>query len=126
MTEAEHKITDKTITEMLVQHFKDDDVRFDKLTQIALQNGEHLSYFNKNLEEVKNLLSKIHDEAEDDRKSFNEHKARVEPAIKAHEKSLTIDEAVKNGMVKVGMWAAFISAIGTIGYAIVWALKKVL
>lgn len=126
MTEAEHKITDKTITEMLLQHFKDDNDRFEKLTQLALQNGEHLSYFNKNLEEVKSILVRNAEDTKNYRKTVDEHMSRVEPVIKAYEDSLVLDKSIKRVMVKTGMYASFIGALGTIGYAIIWVAKKFL
>lgn len=119
MTEAEHKITDKTITEMLVQHFKDDDVRFNKLTEIALQNGEHLSYFNKNLEEVKTMIVKSEEESK-------LHRARVEPVIKAYEESLIIKASNDKVVEKVGKMAWLVGSITILGSAIIWVAKKVL
>ncbi len=46
------------IPRYMVNHFKDDDVRFTKLLEQAEIHGQHLSYFNKNLEEVKIMLMK--------------------------------------------------------------------
>lgn len=51
---------------ILKKHFKDDEKNFleiksnlEKHSQISIQNGEHLSFFNKNLVELKNEVKEL-------------------------------------------------------------------
>ena len=50
-------MTEISLAKMLEKHFHDDDERFAKILEQGIQNGGHLSYFNKNLMEVKEMLN---------------------------------------------------------------------
>lgn len=132
MNEIEHKIKDDKITEMLLQHFKDDNERFEKLTQLAVQNGEHLSYFNKHIVEVKKTQDKIEtiliknaEETKAYRETVNKHMDRVEPVIKAYEDSLVIKANDEKRASNVGKLAVLVSSIGILGSAIIWLIKTI-
>lgn len=93
------------LTKILEKHFEDDNIRFNKLEELATINGNHLSYFNKNLEEVKGMLG-------EQNRVNAEHIKRVEPMIAAYERdtafSKTLGEKGKKWGVRITMVASII------------------
>lgn len=126
--EVESKLID-----MMNGHFKDDhesfnkiDKAFDKQTEIAKQNGEHFSYFNKTLIEIKKTLEKDAEETTRFRDDMTKHIARVEPVIKAYEDEKTARKYLDEKGETVIKWSTRIGAVGIIGSALLFIIRKFL
>lgn len=99
------------LIKMLEKHFSDDTERFDKLQELATLNGTHLSYFNKNLEEVKKILEKQNETSENSQRTLTDHIKRVEPMISAYEKDNEFNKILGN---KTKKWATRVGAVATL------------
>ena len=115
------------INKILQKHFDEDETNFKKLRELCSINGEHLSYFNKNLEEVKAMLNEQNKINLDQQKILTEHIQRVEPMLKAYEKDTEFNkifgEKAKTWSVRVGMLASCIGAFYVIKAFIANLLK---
>jgi hypothetical protein len=74
-------VTNNDIYGILENHFEDDRIafgkisdRFDKNDEIAVQNGNHMSFIRKDLTEVNNKISKLTD-------TLSSHIKAVEPIL---------------------------------------------
>jgi len=126
--EVESKLID-----MMKEHFKDDsnsfariDKAFEKQTEIAKQNAEHFSYFNKTLVEIRKTLDKDAEETAKFREFVTAHTVRVEPIIKAFEEEKIIKANNDRMGENVVKWSTRIGAIGFIGSVIIYILRKTL
>lgn len=68
--------------------------RLDKLEEILTANGFHLSYFNKNLDEIKVKLDKQDETTEKNAKVVEAHIKRTEPAVITFERLSWAGKAV--------------------------------
>lgn len=92
---------DDKIVKMLEVHFEDDNKRFDRVTQLLEQYGPHMSFFNKNLEEVKTLLIDQNKTTSIQYKEFVDHRSRIEPMIKNYEQNVAFSAGLKSRRNKV-------------------------
>src|SRR3990167_9208577 len=85
-----------------------DDIRFAKLTELATINGNHLSYFNKNLLEVKSMLCEQNKATVVQNEVLNKHMERGESMLVNYEENAAFFRGVK----KRGGW--FVAGAGII------------
>lgn len=104
-----------TVSKRLDSHIEIFEKKFEKHEELRLIDGDHMSHIRADLTEVKKTIDKI-----------EELVARMEPVIKAYEKSIIVKENDEQRANKVGKWATLIGSIGIIGGAIIWIAKKVL
>lgn len=99
---------------MLEEQKKEYDDRFTKLTEILELNGQHLSFFNKNLEEVKMIMT--------------DHIKRVEPMLLSYETDKQFNELLnkktKKWGVRIGLVASAIGSFYVIKQFIVSIIMK--
>jgi CII-binding regulator of phage lambda lysogenization HflD len=128
MTPDEHKNHGEILT-LMHKHFEDDKVSFGRLEEILKQNGEHMSYIRKDINETRTMLL-------EQNKKFDEHRHEVItqlaelqkdsfPVIKEFKERLIVENDREKKLNKLKGWSAAISSIGVIGYAIVWVLSKI-
>lgn len=107
------------------EHFADDKKAFAKIDELFLINGEHMSHAMKDIAEIRqNVVDIKHILARQD-EMFIAHRNRVEPAIKTHEEALIIKANDEARALKLGKMAAVVGAVTTLGYAIIWIIRKV-
>lgn len=89
-------------------------------------NGEHMSHIRADLTEVKNILVKNAEDTKTYRKTVDEHMARVEPVISAYENEKKAKEYLDSKGESVVKWSGRIGAIGVIGSALLYLIRKFL
>jgi hypothetical protein len=124
---------EKNIMSMMKSHFEDDnksfakiDKAFERQTLLANQNAEHFSYFNKTLVEIKKILDEDAKETVKFRDFVMAHTERVEPVIKAFENEKAARAYMDEKGEGVVKWSVRIGAVGIIGSALLYILRKVL
>lgn len=102
-------------------------LRLDRLVEKAAENGEHLSYFNKNLElclrsteDLKGMLVEQNRAYQIDRDEFIKYRARTEEMVVSFEEAKVIKKSDDNRGNMVVKWSIRIGAIGIIGSSILW------
>lgn len=111
---------------MTAQEEKGINYKLNKLEELAQQHGEHFSYFNKSLVEIKNILEKNAEDTREYRKTVDAHMSRVEPIIKAYEKEQDFRKTLDEKGEAVVKWSKRITAVGVIGASLIFAFKKFL
>lgn len=106
--------SDNEIQNILESHFKDDKKSFDRINELMLINGEHMSHFRKDATEIKIMLEKQNEVFAEHRKSLATHMQRVEPMISAYEVDTKFNQILgirtKKWGIRIGLFA---SAIGS-------------
>lgn len=87
-------------------------------------NGDHMSHIRADLTEVKNILVKNADDTKTYRKTVDEHMARVEPVIRAYEDEKIAREVNEKKLGTVVKVATGVGAVGAIGSAFIYVIKK--
>jgi len=111
---------------MTAQEEKGISYKLAKLEELAQQHGEHFSYFNKSLVEIKTILEKNAEETKKYRETVDAHMQRVEPVILAYERDQAFKKALDEKGETVVKWSKRITAVGVIGGAVIIAFKKFL
>lgn len=122
---------------MLKEHFNEDTKNFGeikknqhKYEELLKINGEQLSYFNKNLIEMKDNDEKHRGEVKgmliDQNRVMATHIGRVEPVIVAYEKEVRGREYIDEKGEVIIKWSKRIGAVTIIGGAVVWFIRKFL
>ncbi len=103
---------------MMEQHFADDNKHFgelnrktDKLSEQLTQNGEHFSYFSKNLVELKGMVEEQIKINTEQNKRLDKHIERVEPMIKAYEINTQFENVLSTRVKKWGGRVTFLAAL---------------
>lgn len=115
------------IQKILEEHFESDKKQFAKLEELATINGGHLSYFNKNLEEVKTMLQEQNRINLEQQKTLTEHISRVEPMLSAYEEDTkfwkTLGFKAKKWSVGIGIVGSVIGSLYVIKAFIINSIK---
>lgn len=122
-----------TVVDMLKHHFQDDEVNFAEIKKEQAKhkelleiNGEHFSHFRKDITEIKAILLEQDKTTKLQNKIVMEHMARVEPVIRKFEDETTALKYNKAMGEKVVEVSKIVLAIGAIGGAMVWGIRKIL
>lgn len=102
---------EKNLYDMLEKHFKEDEVRFNKLTELETINGGHLSFFNKNLEEVKGMLTEQNKVNLEQQTTLVKHIERVEPMLSSYEEDTQFN---RNFGIRAKKWGIRITMLSAI------------
>lgn len=102
----------------LVKHFEEDSRSFgglntktDKLQEQMLLNGEHLSHFNKNIVELKNMVQEQTEINKAQSIRLEEHIRRVEPMLKSYEVNAQFNTVFGDRLKKWGGRITFTAAV---------------
>lgn len=105
-----HNTTDKELMTLLQQHFEDDQRAFEdikkhqrKLEELMTINSDQISYFNKNMLEIKETLHKQNVDTLEHKELELKRWVRIEPIVLSHEDTLKLNELAKQ---KISKWIA--------------------
>lgn len=132
METFEGKISDPLMT-LLKQHFEDDRANFkeirshmEKHEELTRINGEHMSAIGSELKQVKDLLVCLKESDDRQDKTLATHIERVEPMLLSFESRKTFFKEARTFGESVVTGAKILGAIGVIGSAITYTIKKFL
>ena len=99
-------------------------IEFTKLIEKTNENGQHFSYFNKNLEQVKNSMDELKTMLKEQDRVSAEHRKRVEPMLFLYESNVAASKVLKRWGTWLGIVAGAVTSIYVIREFIIKFLAK--
>lgn len=96
---------------IMKDHFINDKENFDKIQEQMTINGEHLSYFSKNIIEMKNMIKEQIKINQDQTYKLDGHIRRVEPMLRSYEADTQFNTALSARAKKWGGRITFFAAL---------------